>query len=63
MLHLERVNGKNIWDILRLKVADSQRSFVAGNDISVLSKRILQLQLMAMLSLLAFMKTKHRSGF
>lgn len=36
MLHLERVNGKNVWDILKLKVADTQRSFVAGNDISII---------------------------
>jgi len=35
MIHLEKVNGENVWDILRLKVADSQTAFVAGNDISI----------------------------
>ncbi len=36
MLHLEKVNGKNVWDILKLKVSESQRSFVASNDISII---------------------------
>ncbi len=36
MLHLEKVNGKNIWDILKLKVAQSQRDFVASNDVSII---------------------------
>ncbi len=36
MLHLEKVNGKNVWDILKLDVAESQRSFVAANDISII---------------------------
>ncbi len=36
MLHLEKVNGKNVWDLLKLKVSESQRNFVASNDISVI---------------------------
>ncbi len=36
MLRLERVNGKNVWDILKLRVKEEQMSFVAGNDISVI---------------------------
>lgn len=35
MLRLEKVNGKNVWDILRLKVADSQKEYVASNDMSI----------------------------
>jgi len=36
MLRLERVNGKNVWDILKLKVKDDQKSFVSGNDRSII---------------------------
>ena len=36
MLRLEKVNGKNVWDILKLKVSDSQRDFVAPNDVSII---------------------------
>ena len=36
MIHLEKVNGKNVWDILNLKVSESQKSFVAANDISII---------------------------
>lgn len=36
MLRLEKVNGKNVWDILKLKVSDSQKDFVARNDISII---------------------------
>ena len=36
MLHLEKVNGKNVWDILKLKVADSQKDYVAPNDVSII---------------------------
>ncbi|MBQ5558826.1 MAG: hypothetical protein IIT46_03480 [Lachnospiraceae bacterium] len=32
MVRIEKVNGKNVWDLLKLKVSDEQRSFVAGND-------------------------------
>lgn len=36
MLRLEKVTGKNVWDILRLHVKDEQKSFVAGNDTSII---------------------------
>ena len=36
MIHLEKINGEIVWDILKLKVSDSQKSFVAGNDISII---------------------------
>lgn len=36
MLRIERVNGKNVWDILKLSVKEEQVSFVAGNDISII---------------------------
>ncbi len=35
-MRLERVNGKNIWDILNLSVGENQKSFVANNDISII---------------------------
>lgn len=36
MIKLEKVNGKNVWDILKLSVAEEQKNFVAGNDISII---------------------------
>lgn len=36
MLRLERITGGNVWDILKLHVSESQESFVAGNDISII---------------------------
>lgn len=36
MLRLEKVNGKNVWDLLKLKVSGNQRSFVASNDTSII---------------------------
>lgn len=35
-MRLEKINGKNVWDILKLSVDDSQREFVASNDISII---------------------------
>ena len=40
MLKLEKVNGKNVWDILNLKVAESQKKYVASNDISIIEAYI-----------------------
>lgn len=37
MLHLEKINHKNVWDIIDLKVFRSQRNFVAPNDISIVT--------------------------
>ena len=36
MLHLEKVNGNNVWDILKLTVSKSQKNFVATNEISII---------------------------
>lgn len=36
MLRLEKVNGKNVWDILKLTVEEGQKDFVANNDISII---------------------------
>ena len=36
MLHLEKVNGSNVWELLKLTVSESQKSFVAANDISII---------------------------
>ncbi len=36
MLRLEKINGHNVWDILKLKVAENQRHFVASNDKSII---------------------------
>ncbi len=37
MIHLEKINGENIWDILKLNVSDSQKNFVASNNISIIA--------------------------
>ena len=36
MLRLEKISGKNVEEILRLRVAEAQRSFVAANDRSLI---------------------------
>ena len=36
MLHLEKVNRKNIWEIVKLNVSESQKEFVAASDISII---------------------------
>ena len=35
MIHLEKIDAKNVWDVLDLKVAKAQKGFVASNDISL----------------------------
>ena len=35
MLRLEKVNGKNVWELLKLRVAEDQRSYVADNTVSI----------------------------
>ena len=44
MIRLERIRGKNIWDILNLHVNEKQRSFVASNDISIIEAYIAQIE-------------------
>ncbi len=36
MIRLEKVNGRNVWELLKLKVSDDQTSFVASNDTSII---------------------------
>ena len=36
MLRLEKVTGRNVWDILKLRVRQEQRDFVASNDVSII---------------------------
>lgn len=36
MIHLERINAQNVWDIVELKVAESQEDFVAPNETSII---------------------------
>lgn len=36
MLRIEKINGKNVWDILKLSVNDDQKEFVASNDVSII---------------------------
>ena len=40
MIRLERTNVKNVWDILKLRVSDAQKSFVAPNDVSIIEAYI-----------------------
>lgn len=35
MIHLEKINAKNLWDVVDLEVAKEQEMFVAPNDISI----------------------------
>lgn len=36
MLRLEKVNGKNVWELLKLSVSESQKNYVAANEISII---------------------------
>lgn len=36
MIHLEKIDYKNVWDIVDLKVARSQKEFVASNGDSII---------------------------
>ncbi|MBO7472581.1 MAG: GNAT family N-acetyltransferase [Ruminococcus sp.] len=36
MIRLEKVNGRNVWDIIGLSVDESQRKFVADNKTSII---------------------------
>ena len=40
MIRLEEVNGKNVWEILKLRVSDGQEDYVARNDISIIEAYI-----------------------
>lgn len=36
MLRIEKVTGNYVWEILNLRVGEGQKSFVAGNDVSII---------------------------
>ncbi len=36
MVRLQKANGKNIWELLSLKVSEEQKSFVSSNDVSII---------------------------
>ena len=36
MFRIEKINGKNVWEILKLRVSESQKEFVAANDVSII---------------------------
>ena len=36
MIHLEKIDAKNVWDVIDLKVAKEQKNFVATNTCSIL---------------------------
>ena len=40
MIRIEKINAKNIWDILKLHVSKEQESFVAPNDLSIIEAYI-----------------------
>lgn len=54
MLHLEKVNGNNVWDILKLTVSESQKTSLPPMRSASL-KRILQLRETVMHSRLVYM--------
>lgn len=62
MLRLEKVNGKNVWELLKLKVSDDQRNFVASNDTSIIEAYTATTG-GGMPFLLAFMMMIHRLDF
>lgn len=39
-VRLEKVNAHNVWDILKLKVREEQKEFVASNDLSIIEAYI-----------------------
>ena len=40
MLHLKKADGSNIWELLKLKVSEAQRDFVAPNELSIIEAYI-----------------------
>ena len=36
MISLKKISSRNVWDILKLRVSEEQKSFVAGNEISMI---------------------------
>ena len=42
MIHLEKIDAKNVWDVIGLKVAKGQKNFVASNKISLVQAYVAQ---------------------
>src|SRR5699024_1910126 len=40
VIRIEKINAKNIWDILKLHVSKEQESFVAPNELSIIEAYI-----------------------
>lgn len=40
MITLKKIDGKNVWDILKLHVGEEQKHFVAPNDVSIIEAYI-----------------------
>ena len=40
LIHLEKIDSTNVWEIVDLKVFKSQKSFVAANEISIIEAYI-----------------------
>ena len=40
MIHLEKIDAKNVWDVIGLKVRKSQKNYVASNEISMIQSYI-----------------------
>ena len=36
MIHIEKIDPKNVWDVIDLKVKRDQKNFVASNSISII---------------------------
>ena len=41
-IHLEKIDAKNVWDVIGLKVAKGQKNFVASNKISLVQAYVAQ---------------------
>ena len=54
MIRLEKINGKNVWDALKLKVSDEQKKFVASNEISVI-EAYTEMDMLSLLSYIMMM--------
>lgn len=61
MLHIEKINGKNVWEILKLHVSESQKS-LSQQMMLVLLKHMLLSQQMDLHFRLVFMIIKLQLG-
>lgn len=40
MVRIEPINAKNVWEIIKLRVSEEQKNFVAPNDLSIIEAYI-----------------------